>query len=148
MPRDARGRFVSTGPATGVWTYIDVGIPAVIRNEGTRRLNTCAELVVGFIREKMSEPKSGRTYRIPGTAETYQASSPGEYPAVRTGNLWLSLKAQKMTATKFAVGSEVEYAPYLEAGLRPFLQRAARETMPLLQQEMCRPWKLNSPENK
>lgn len=34
--------------------------------------------------------RSGRIYRVPGTKRTYQASAPGEPPAVRTGIFRLS----------------------------------------------------------
>ena len=34
--------------------------------------------------------RSGRIYRVPGTKKTYQASAPGEPPAVRTGIFRLS----------------------------------------------------------
>ena len=108
MPRDARGRFVAAGNASGVWSYVDLNLSTVIQKEAAVRLNNCAEMLVGYIRERMSEPKTGRWYTIPGTDEKYQASAPGEYPAVRTGTLWLSLEAQKVSSTKFIVGRSVD----------------------------------------
>lgn len=40
-----------------------------------------------ILKDKLSGQGSGRTYQIPGTNQTYTASSPGEPPAERTGEL-------------------------------------------------------------
>jgi hypothetical protein len=147
--RDSRGRFTTAGRLSGVWSFINTGVAALVREEGNRRLNNCAELVVGYIREKMLEPKTGRIYRIPGTSETYQASAPGEYPAVRTGDLWTSLTAQQTGPTEFTFGTSIEYAKYLEGnstepGIRPFIEKTVSEAEHLVKQEMTRPWQLGA----
>ena len=51
--------------------------------------------------------RSGRIYRIPHTKKTYQASAPGEPPAVRTGVFRLSWKP-KITTTENGVIAAIE----------------------------------------
>ena len=50
---------------------------------GSNELRTAALLV-------LRGQRSGRIYRVPGTKRSYQASAPGEPPAVRTGIFRLS----------------------------------------------------------
>jgi hypothetical protein len=134
--------------------YVNNDFPNLVRGQLTKRLNNTAEFLVGYIREKMSEEKHGRTYRIPGTSETYVASAPGsypgdpaaEYPAIRTGNLFLGLSAQQTGhgSPRFAVGTNVPYAKYLEGsqikeGIRPFIRRAVLEVGDILKQIMQDP---------
>lgn len=46
-----------------------------------------ARILVNALKAEMEEapPRTGRTYRIPGTRQTYVASAPGEPPAIREG---------------------------------------------------------------
>ncbi len=55
--------------------------------------------------------RSGRRYRVPGTKQTYQASAPGESPAVRTGMFRLSWGQHvhvERQGNKFRAVSEIQ----------------------------------------
>jgi len=57
-----------------------------------RRLTLAAYAVEGEIKRSMyNEPKTGKMYQKPNTKAWYQASAPGEAPAVRTGMLARSI---------------------------------------------------------
>lgn len=73
-------------------------------------------------------PKSGDLYRVPGTkSKVYQASAPGEPPAVATGNLRRNIEVLMRGQEEATVGvhdvTRVEYAPYLEHGTRKMAPR-------------------------
>lgn len=73
--------------------------------------------------------RSGRIYRVAGTKQRYQASAPGEPPAVRTGMLRNSIKYTVHgvgLSVKGVVGTGLQYGEWLETGTskmapRPFL---------------------------
>jgi HK97 gp10 family phage protein len=81
--------------------------------------------------------KTGRTYLRGNVAHT--ASSPGEYPASDTGRLASSMRVN-LSALEANIGSDVNYAAYLEDGTkrikpRPYLEpsfKANEETISLL----------------
>jgi len=57
-----------------------------------KRLTLAAYVVEGEIKRSMyNEPKTGRMYQKPNTKAWYQASAPGEAPAIRTGMLARSI---------------------------------------------------------
>lgn len=95
--------------------------------------------MVDYIQEKMAEPKHGRQYTviINGQLQTYTASAPGEYPAIKTG-LLTSESGITITETAkgWAVGTRLYYARELETGehgiFRPWLSRAVNELGPEL----------------
>jgi plasmid stabilization system protein ParE len=75
----------------------------------------------------LSGQRSGRRYRVPGTARTYPASAPGEAPAVRAGNLRLGWRAgvevskNEQTGRLEAVAvlsTRTKYAGFLDPELR------------------------------
>jgi len=81
--------------------------------------------------------RSGRTYRIPYTKKTYQASAPGEPPAVRTGAFRLSWKP-KVTTTPEGVTAAIEsdlmvgrynLGELLEGGTRKMAPRPYKEAV-------------------
>ncbi|HUW57736.1 MAG TPA: HK97-gp10 family putative phage morphogenesis protein [Planctomycetota bacterium] len=74
----------------------------------------------------LSGARSGRTYRVPGTRRTYTASAPGEAPAQRLGDLRRSIRVQPRIEpgrVQARVGSDLEYAVYLEYGTRTMQPR-------------------------
>jgi HK97 gp10 family phage protein len=89
----------------------------------------------------LSGQRSGRTYKIAGTNRTYKASSPFEPPASRLGHLRNSYQYKVLGAghnAKGFVGSELEYAHYLEYGTykmqpRPHLIPAMRNSKPKIE---------------
>lgn len=88
--------------------------------------------------------RSGRIYKVPYTKNRYyQASAPGEAPAVRTGTLrasWVERSYGKKKGTVFEVNSDihtnVKYARYLEDGSgrgmspRPYRRRVQEKAYP------------------
>jgi len=81
--------------------------------------------------------RSGRIYRVPHTKKTYQASAPGESPAVRTGIFRLSWKP-KITTTEdgviAAIESDVMVGKYnlgelLEGGTKKMAPRPYKEAI-------------------
>lgn len=80
-------------------------------------------------KKTLTGQRSGRIYRVAGTKQRYQASAPGEPPAVRTGMLRNSIKYTVhgvSLSVKGVVGTGVRYAEWLEFGTskmapRPFL---------------------------
>lgn len=80
--------------------------------------------------EQLGHPGTGRRYKRGN--RTHTASAPGKSPAVDTGRLRQSIGVQKVGEGHYRVGTNVEYAPYLEFGTR---RMAARPFMrPALEQ--------------
>lgn len=84
---------------------------------------------VKFIRSGMRAPKHGRLYRLRG--RWYQASAPGEMPAIRTSKLYGRIRSRKSGETSYVirVPKTVPYGEMLENGTvkmmaRPFMAPA------------------------
>jgi len=76
--------------------------------------------------EQLSQPGTGEIY------DRHIASAPGDPPAVDSGRLRQSIVALKVDQFRWRVGTNVEYALYLEFGTRrmaprPFLRPAAEK---------------------
>jgi HK97 gp10 family phage protein len=94
--------------------------------------------------DKLGGPGKGRWYRVPGTKRRYQASEPGDPPAIRTGILRKTLHyAISETDGEMVgmIGSSQKYAPALEFGtstmsprpwLRPSFEEASVEAKSIL----------------
>jgi len=93
-----------------------------------RRLNNACVFLEGEVKRTLSKPGTGRAY-YKGRVR-HIASSPGEPPAVDTGRLRASITHRVEREGKHfngLVGTNVEYAKYLELGTskiapRPFLR--------------------------
>jgi hypothetical protein len=94
--------------------------------------------------QSMRGPKSGKTYRVPGTKRTYTASAPGEAPAVRLGTLRQSIQVEFISKMHRRVGTNIKYGKHLELGtrkmaarpyLRPALDRAVSKVGGHIQDE-------------
>jgi HK97 gp10 family phage protein len=89
----------------------------------------------------MRMPKSGFTYRVPGTKNaTHIASAPGQAPAIMTGKLINAIEAEPVgDGTKtWVVKAGTEYAGYLEFGTRdmqprPFMRPSAEYVRTLIE---------------
>lgn len=69
----------------------------------------------------MTGQKSGRIYKIPGTGRRYQASAPGQAPAVRTGFLRTSITISPVNEYEYIISIAAPYGRILEfAKNRPF----------------------------
>ena len=62
-----------------------------LENATSKRMAEAVNAVRDQTLETLSGPRSGRTYRIPGTRRTYTASAPGQPPAVATAELKQSI---------------------------------------------------------
>lgn len=60
----------------------------------------------------MTGPKSGRRYKVGGT--TFQASAPGQAPAVRTGFLRTSITIGKVNDYEYLISIAAPYGKILE----------------------------------
>ena len=69
----------------------------------------------------MTGQKSGRIYKIPGTDRTYQASAPGQAPAVRTTFLRTSITINPVNKYEYVISIAAPYGKILEfVKNRPF----------------------------
>lgn len=110
-----------------------------MEDEAKKKAIEVGNAIRNKVLEGMRGPWTGKTYRVPGTARTYTASAPGEYPAVRLGALKASIKMvvrQDLYGVYAVVGTLIPYAKYLEGrgpndpGIRPFLSKAYAEALP------------------
>lgn len=91
--------------------------------------------ILAKIRFNMRSPKKGRIYT---NGKIYQASAPGEAPAVRTGRLINSLRIRKSNGgLKIRISAEVGHAKFLEHGTknmapRPFMKPVVDEFTPII----------------
>lgn len=83
----------------------------------------------------MREPKSGRTYDVPGTNVSHVAAAPGEAPGIVTGNLVNSILAQPVGdgSKTWVISVGAEYGGWQEFGTaempaHPFMRPSADAT--------------------
>lgn len=74
------------------WDDIKESIKHQMASRGYRASNELRNAALDVLKGQ----RSGRIYRVPGTKATYQASAPGEPPAVRTGAFRLGWKPQSV----------------------------------------------------
>ncbi len=99
---------------------------ALFEAEIDRRVSLACQHMVNATKQTLTGQRTGRIYRVAGTKQKYTASHPGEPPAVRTGRLRNSIKfimLSRGTHVEGVVGTDVEYAPYLEFGTRRMAPR-------------------------
>jgi phage gpG-like protein len=92
---------------------------ALLEAEIDRRVSLACQHMVNATKQTLTGQRTGRIYRVAGTKQKYTASHAGEPPAVRTGRLRNSIRfimLSKGSHVEGAVGTDVEYAPYLEFG--------------------------------
>lgn len=96
----------------------------------------------------LSGSRSGRTYRVPGTRKTYQASAPGEAPAQATAELRQSISTEVEGEGKSIVGrvgSDKIQALMTEFGTRtmaprPWLRPTFEKMTGRIQELFLRRW--------
>ena len=107
---------------TGDWKLVSFlrEVSTAIDAQIKARAYAAAQLIRTEMLNLLSGQREGRTYRVPGTQRTYQASRPGEPPAVMLGDLRRSVKAENVESGfgegEAIVGATMEYAPWLEFG--------------------------------
>lgn len=87
--------------------------------------------VIDEMQRLFEEPKSGNIYWYNGS--NYQASAPGEPPAIRSGFLYDSFRVVKVNQYAWGIRSMAPYAELLEFGgvyiyPRPYIRPAAENT--------------------
>lgn len=92
-------------------------ITAEIKRELVGRLFAATLVWRGAVVREMQGPKSGKFYRVPTTGVRYQASAPGESPAIREGILRASYgtDVDKEELVGF-MGTDLDYGLHLERG--------------------------------
>lgn len=90
-------------------------------------------------------PRTGKWYRKPGTGQMYQASAPGEPPALRLGDLRRSYQVGKLEEepgrVQVKVGSPLEHAPILQHKMnRPHLDTALDLARPEIEKILKGDW--------
>jgi HK97 gp10 family phage protein len=123
---------------------------AKIKSEAFARMVKAVNTVRNETLETLSGSRSGRIYRVPGTMKTYTASSPGEPPAVATGQLRQSVRTQVDNSSSMVigyVGSTLIYAPCLEFGTkkmspRPWLKPSFEKSEPKLKDILGGTWQI------
>lgn len=89
--------------------------------------------LTNHIKIGMREAKSGEEYRIPGSNKTYTASAPGEFPAIRTGQLRSGIRFKiqnESDGVAVHMGTNVAQGVILEDegnGIRPWLSKGLDE---------------------
>ena len=104
---------------------IDEAIKKIADHAEERMLEAATE-IRNITLETLSGPRSGRVYRVPGTRQTYIASSPGQAPAVQLGDLRKSVEfgiEKEGSSVIGYVGSKLSKAAILEHGSRHMLPR-------------------------
>ena len=107
------------------------------KSRGVRAANELRNAALKVLRGQ----RTGRIYRVPFSKRKYTASSPGEPPAVRSGDLrrsWRPVSASEAAGTKLTVNpaiiTSIKYAPFLEKGTgrmkpRPFEDPIKKKAM-------------------
>jgi HK97 gp10 family phage protein len=123
---------------------------AKIKDEAFQRMVKAVNAVRNETLVTLSGNRSGRTYFVPGTMKTYTASSPGEPPAVATGQLRQSIKTSiEQVGLNIIgyIGSGIVYAPCLEFGTkkmspRPWLKPSFEKSEPKLKDILGGTWQI------
>lgn len=93
---------------------------ALMDSQRRNRLYQVGNLLRTEVVRGMRGKRSGRRYFVPGTRRAYTASAAGERPAWRTGELARSYRTAPSRPSQITndilVGSELDYALYLEKG--------------------------------
>ncbi|GMU51001.1 MAG: hypothetical protein AMXMBFR33_01470 [Candidatus Xenobia bacterium] len=97
-----------------------------------------ASAILSTVKEGLDGPRSGHTYKIPGTDQTYTASAPGEWPARRTGKLQESFRV-KAGQGEVTVGTD-HPAALAVSDERPFLEQALAEVETQVEGILHAPW--------
>jgi hypothetical protein len=113
-----------------------------------QRMYVATNVVRSRTLEKLSGPRAGREYRVPGTNVTYTASAPGEPPAVRLGELRQSVNVSVKTegpAVIGEVGTPLDHGLYMEHGTvrilpRRWLGPSFEESLKKVKEILSRRW--------
>lgn len=111
-------------------------------NEVRSRARRGANLLRNAAMEVLAGQRAGRRYKLPHKRRMYQASAPGEPPAVRTGNLRRNWRQEVLAENNSAgtkvtcrITSDMPYAKLLENGTdrmaaRPYAEKIKNKSTP------------------
>ncbi len=134
----------------GIHIQLESHVAEVVAKMGDiaqKRMVEAVHAVRNTTLKMLSGQRHGRIYTIPGTHKTYTASSPGEPPAQRLGELRQSVstlvvgRGDNLTG---AVGTDKEYGLMLEYGtknmaprpwLRPSFEKAEAAIKAIFERE-------------
>ena len=108
-----------------------------LREEAGRTvLATAIEMRADIVTSIQRGPASGVTYRKTNPTRTHTASAPGQAPMSDTGRLANSITFDRVGDLTASVGSNLNYAPWLEYGTsrmaaRPFFRPAVERMRPI-----------------
>ena len=103
---------------------------------GKAVLATAIEMRADIVTSIQRGPASGRTYKKSNPTRTHTASAPGQPPMSDTGRLANSITFDRLGDLTATVGSNLNYAPWLEYGTsrmaaRPFFRPAVERMRPI-----------------
>ena len=98
-----------------------------VEAKSNRAVRAHLEYVQEYLVEKMSQPGTGRTYRLPGGG-TYVASAPGEYPVIKMGELINDIVVKTVSGsnqytTIFEIGTNQPQGGILEGMFKDGMKR-------------------------
>lgn len=114
-----------------------------VNKEAEKRALGSVNILRNNLIQDMAQPHTGREYKVPGTGRTYTASAPGEYPAIRLGQLRAGIRTAASISPSGifgVIGTDVEHGLYLEAGLRPWLGKEFEDSENELKDYLGKPW--------
>lgn len=141
-----------------MWMEIDLkgsinGLYNQVTREAKSRGYRAANALRNASRQVLRGERSGKIYRKPFTKKaTYQASAPGEPPAVRSGDLRRRWKPRAQSerengsvTVRPAIWTDVKYAPILQEGSpqmapRPFEEPIIERARPEIAAIFGRPY--------
>jgi len=108
----------------------------VRREVGQVVLGAAVEMRADIVQSIQRGPASGRTYKKSNPTRTHTASAPGQPPMSDTGRLANSITFDRLGDLTAVVGSNLDYAPWLEYGTsrmaaRPFFRPAVERMRPI-----------------
>lgn len=117
---------------------------AAIAAASEKALTAACDQARNQIMQNISGTRHGARYKVPGTQTYYTASAPGEYPAVRLGNLKGSINFTRLGAER-KIGTPLDYGLALEKkppdkGGREWLRPSLNQARPAMLAELHKRW--------
>jgi len=119
-------------------------VVAQIESGSRKNAKAAALLAQREIQQQLTGQRTGAEYKVSKTGEAHVASAPGESPAVLSGDLRGSISTAPggSNAPFYYVGSDKEYAPWLELGTkhiapRPFFVKAVERAISEIKRKLA-----------
>ena len=117
---------------------------AAIAAASEKALTAACDQARNQIVQNLSGQRHGARYKVPGTQTYYTASAPGEYPAVRLGDLKGRINFDR-TGAERKIGTPLDYGLALEKkppdkGGREWLRPSLNQARPAMLAELHKRW--------